>query len=119
MFRAIVSAVACAALLAACDSQPLSLQDKQVLASVEVLRDLLGKPEGLKIMHADQYSDGVICYTYRVRNGFGGLVDDVAVYDGDNRVSLASIDVDSYSKHCLGQKPTRDVTEYANYGSGL
>jgi hypothetical protein len=119
MFRLIISAVACVALLDACDSQPLSHQDKQVLASVQVLRDLLGKPEGLKIMHADQYSDGVICYVYRVRNRFGGLTDDVAVYDGNDRVSLAGIDADSYTKHCLGHKPTRDVTDYANYGLGL
>jgi hypothetical protein len=119
MYRVIASVAICTALLAACDSQPLSHEDKQVLASVQVLRDLLGKPEGLKIMHADQYSDGAICYTFRARNGFGGFSDDVAVYDGGDRVALASIHADSYAKHCLGHKPMRDVTDYANYGLGL
>jgi len=118
MCRVIASVALCAALLAACD-QPLSQQDKQVIGSVRVLRDLLGKPEGLKIMRAEQYSDGAICYTYRTRNVFGGFSDDVAVYDGDDRVALASIHVDSFTKHCLGHKPVRDVTDYANYGLGL
>jgi hypothetical protein len=119
MRYAIVSAAVCVALLVACDSQPVPYQDKQVLASVQILRNLLGKPEGLKIVRADQYSDGAICYTYRTRNRFGGLTDDVAVYDGDHGVSLAIIDVDSFTRHCLGHKATRDVTDYANYGLGF
>jgi hypothetical protein len=118
MYRVIASVVICAALLAGCD-QPLSHEDKQVIGSVRVLRDLLGKPEGLKIVRAEQYSDGAICYTYRARNAFGGFTDDVAVYDGDDRVALASLNVNSFTKHCLGRKPVRDVTDYANYGLGL
>jgi hypothetical protein len=119
--RWIAKSAAIAGLLvifAACDSQPLPLKDKQVLASVQVLRNLLGKPEGLRIMRADQYPDGAICYTYRVRNRFGGWTDDVAVYYGD-RVSLGSVDPDSYFKHCFANQPARDVTDYANYGLEL
>lgn len=120
MFRATVSAIACVALLAACDSKPLPYRDKQVIVSVQILRDMLGKPEGLKIMRADQYSDGAICYVFRFRNGFGGLTDDVAVYDGEHSVLPAVLGDNSYAKHCLGpNKATRDVTEYANYGLGL
>lgn len=71
MFRLIVPAAISIALLVACDNQPTPYRDKQVLASVQVLRDLLGKPEGLKIMKPDQYPSGAICYTYRARNGLG------------------------------------------------
>jgi hypothetical protein len=113
--RAIISAVACSMLLAMCDREKLPHQDMQVMASVRILRNLLGKPEGFKIMHADQYSDGAICYVYRARNEFGGFSDGVAVYDGDKQVSLGSLDISSYGMHCLGRKATRDVTDYSNY----
>ena len=119
MFRATLAICGVLLVAAACDGEPLSHADKQVLASVQVLRRLLGNPDGLKIVHADQYSDGAICYTYRVGGDSRGPTEDVAVYDGEDRVTLASIDVESFTKRCLGRNPTRNVTEYANYGLGL
>lgn len=48
----------------------------------------------------------------------GGLTDDAAVYDAGDPVILAS-NAATVAKHCLGRKPTRDVTDYANYALGL
>jgi hypothetical protein len=117
MRRSAASTAAVAIALTGCGHSQLPHEDVQVLASVQALRVLLADPQGLRIMRAEQYQDGTICYTFRMRNAFGGFSDDFAVYDGADSVQLASLDTAGYAKHCLSAGTgARDVTAYANYG---